>query len=129
MTRSNRTIIAAVILLVISLVEMIMWQIPEIMRGAEVVNQLNSAGEGPPYNWILISFAKNIVALVAAYGLWNSQRWGIILAIVASAWTILANVMVALFGQNLIAAAIILLSFVVIFLCLWRENEPLPDST
>ncbi|HRW04999.1 MAG: hypothetical protein KDE53_14490 [Caldilineaceae bacterium] len=83
--------------------------------------------EAPPYAVILGGIMLNVIGFVAAYGLWQNQRWGVILTILINALGILLATPGLLFAPTLTlqlsALAGILFCGVIIFLCLWREKR------
>ncbi len=130
LTRSTALKIAAVIVLVLSLADMIIYEIPALMQGMTVVNQAAMAdSSGPPFFMVLLSFAADVLAIVAAYGAWHAQRWGVILIIVLSAFNTISGIMGALFAGDdttrVFAAFGVVLALLSIILCLWREQTPL----
>jgi hypothetical protein len=132
LSRSTALKIAAVIVLVVALPDMIMYEIPDLMRGMAAVDQAAMAEGGPPFFMVLLSFAVDVLAIVAAYGAWRAQRWGVILVIVISAFNSISGIFGALFAGDvptqIFAAIGLLLSLTAIILCLWREHKPLARS-
>lgn len=45
---------------------------------------------GPPLPVIVLSIVTGLIGLVAAYGLWQARRWGMIVAIIVSALNVLS---------------------------------------
>lgn len=132
MNRLNRPTalkIAAAILLVLTLGDLFIYEIPALMLGQAAIDQAaNSEAGGPPFFMVLVSSALDVLALITAYGLWRGLRWGVILAIVISAFGILSGLGGALFapesGTRVFASVGVVLSIMTIVLCLWREREP-----
>ena len=132
LSRSTALKIAAVIVLVVALLDMIIYEIPDLMRGMAAVDQTAITDGGPPFFMVLLAFAMDVLAIVAAYGVWRAQRWGVILAIVTSAFNCISGAFGAIFapdGSTRVMAAIgVVLSLSVIYLCLRREPKSLPQS-
>jgi uncharacterized membrane protein (DUF2068 family) len=91
------------------------------MRGAATT-------EPPPFFVELVIFATALLGIVAAYGVWRSQRWGAILSIIMSIVTGLVNLPGLLFAPGLpgkLASAVsLLLAAAVIVLLLWPRPKP-----
>ncbi len=132
LTRSNALKIAAVIVLVLALLDMIVFELPDLMRGMDAVNQAANAGQGPAFFIVLLGFIFDILAIPAAYGAWRTQRWGGILVIVVSVFNIINNTLGALFAPwlaiRIVAGVLVFVYLGVIYLCLRREPEPLAQS-
>lgn len=128
LTRSTALKIAALMLLALALVDLFIYEVPDLMLGQAAVDQVaNGDGSGPPFFMVLLASAMDVLAVVTAYGLWRGQRWGVILGIVISAFSILSGLAGALFAGDmntrLFAAVGVVLSIVTIVLCLWRERK------
>jgi uncharacterized membrane protein (UPF0136 family) len=123
LTRSTALKIAAVLSLLIGVSNVIL-ALPIISRGADAVNQ---GSDTPPYVIILLAVLLGVIAIVAAYGTWKGQRWGIILTILANALNGLSAApgLIAAPSPGLTVAAgiTVLLSIAVIVLCLWRDRN------
>ena len=132
LTRSNGLKIAAVIVLVLALLDMFIYEIPDLMRGMAAVDQASVAEGGPPFFMVILSFAMDVVAIVAAYGTWQAQRWGVILVIVISAFNCISGAFGAIFAPDgstrILAAVAVIMSLSVIYLCLRREPKSLTQS-
>jgi hypothetical protein len=132
LTRSTALKVAAVIVLVLALADMIVYEIPDLMRGMATVDQVAMAEGGPPFFMVLLSFAMDVLAIVAAYGAWRAQRWGVILVIVISAFNSISGTFAAIFAPEgptrIISSVAVVLSLSAIFLCLRREHKPLAKS-
>lgn len=72
---------AAVISVVVAVSGIAFYDVPELVAGA--------AASRDPY-WIVFgSFASDVAALIAAWGAWRRQVWGVVLLIVVNAfWTV-----------------------------------------
>ena len=96
--------------------------LPLIAQGAA-----NSGAEAPPYAVILLGLITGIVGMVAAFGAWKGQRWGVILTILANLLNGLAAAPGVLFapttGWWLAASVTVAASIVIIVLCLWPDRR------
>jgi len=132
LSRSTALKIAAVIVLVLALLDMIVYQIPDLTRGMAAINQAANAEGGPPFFMVILGFAVDVLAIVAAYGTWRAERWGIILVIVISAFNCISGAGAAIFAPwtatRILAAVAVVLSLGVIYLCLRREPKSLVKS-
>lgn len=127
LSRSTALKIAAVITLVLALLDLVIYEIPPLMLGQVAVDQIaNGDGSGPPFFMVLLQSAFDILAIVASYGAWRAQRWGVILVIVISAFSSLTGILGVLFAGDattrIFAAVGVVLSLAAIVLCLWRER-------
>ena len=121
MSRTRNYTIAAVLAGLLSLANTIV-ALVLLPQGADKIN--NSSNQ-PPYAVILIGVVIGLVGIVAAYGVFRTQRWGVILTLVL----MVANVLISLpgipFGPTAfdkissVAAAVV--SAVVIYLLLRRD--------
>lgn len=127
LTRSNALKIVAVVVLGLALLDMIVYEIPDLMRGMAAVDQASMIEGGPPFFMVILGFAFDVLAIVAAYGAWQAQRWGIILVIIISAFNSISGVFAAIFAPDgstrIIGAVAVVLSFGAIYLCLRREPK------
>lgn len=128
LTRSNALKIAAGIVLLLALLDLFIYEMPALMLGQAAVDQIaNSDASGPPFFMVLLGSALDILGITAAYGLWRAQRWGVILAIVISAFNVLSGLAGALFagdtGTRVFAAVGVALSLATIVLCLRRDRK------
>ncbi len=98
--------------------------LPYLDRGAA---DLSQAGDAPPYLVILLGFALSIVRIVAAFGNWQNQRWGIVLTLLANALVALTSMPGILYAPTtylrVSATITTLLAIVIIALCFWREQR------
>jgi uncharacterized membrane protein (DUF2068 family) len=129
LTRSNALKIAAGIVLLLALLDLFVYEIPALMLGQAAVDHVASAdGSGPPFFMVLLGSAMDVLGIVTAYGLWRGQRWGVVLAIIISAFNVLSGLAGALsagdVGTRIFAGVGVVLSVVIIALCLWRERKP-----
>ena len=132
LSRSTALKIAAVIVLVVALLDMIVYELPDLMLGMTAVDQASMADGGPPFSMVILGFAVDVLAMVAAYGTWQAQRWGVILIIVISAFNCISGAFGAIFAPDgstrIFAAVAVILSLSVIYLCLRREPKSLAQS-
>lgn len=132
LTRSQGLKIAAVIVLVLTLVNMVVYDIPFLTQGMAALDQAANADQGPPFFMVILGFAFDILAIVAAYGTWQAQRWGVILIIIVSAFNCINNALAAVFAPwlatQIFAAVSVVLYLGVIALCLRRETQSLTPS-
>jgi hypothetical protein len=81
---------------------------------------------------VITTFTIDIVAIIAAYGAWNAQRWGVVLLVITAILTTLPGLAGMLLAPDLstrIMAGIgAILGVVVVVLCLWRERRPTGSS-
>lgn len=76
---------------------------------------------------ILLGFALSIVRIVAAYGAWQSQRWGVVLTLLANVLNTLTAVPGILFAPTpylqISSTITTVIGIVIVVLCLWRERQ------
>jgi hypothetical protein len=122
--RSTALKIAAVLSFLISAFGVI-GTIPYLARGATAINQ---GSDSPPYVVLLGGLITGVVGVVAAYGAWKQQRWGVILTILANLVNGLSAAPGVLFAPapwlTAIATATVIVSILIIVLCLWRDRQP-----
>lgn len=122
LSRATALKIAAVLSILISLTS-IVFSLPMIASGAAAVEQ---SGEAPPFVVVMLSLLTGVVGLVAAYGTWNQQRWGIVLTILVNLLNGLSAAPGILFAPTtelFIAATLtVILTIAIIVLCLWRDG-------
>ena len=132
LSRSTGLKIAAAIVLVLALVNVIVYDIPFLTQGMAALDQASNADQGPPFFMVILGFAFDVLAIVAAYGTWQAQRWGVILMIIVSAYNCFNNALAAVFAPwvatQIFAAVSVLLFLGVIYLCLRREPKSLTQS-
>ena len=118
--------IAAVILWAIALLGIVVVGIPILASGAA------GSADGPPFWLVVFSFVVDALTIVVAFGVWRAERWGIILAIIISAFNAVLNTMGALGDPDaafrIMAGVLVFASLSVIYLCLRREPEALSTS-
>jgi hypothetical protein len=88
-----RSYTIAVVLLVLSCLLSLLFELPNLARGAAPV-------EGaPPFVLVVINFTLAILGFVAAYGAWRMQKWGVVLAIVVAALGLLTSLPAIIFAS------------------------------
>ena len=133
LSRSNGLKIAAVIALVLALINLVVYDIPFLTQGMAALDQAADAEQGPPFFMVILGFTFDILAIVAAYGTWKAQRWGVILIIIVSAFNCINNALVVVFATpwpatRVLAAVSVIMYLGVIYLCLRREPKSLATS-
>jgi hypothetical protein len=125
LTRLSRAVagkIAAGIALVVALFAIVASDLPGLIGGADAFPYPY------PYWWILGSFASDILALVAAYGAWQTQKWGLMLLILINLFWLFQAISTMLLaadtGSFVVGVVGLFLHLVTIVLCLWREPVP-----
>lgn len=123
MSRSRTYTIAAVLAALLSLANVVI-ALFVLPQGSDKVN---SSSNQPPYVVLVIEILIGVLGLVAAYGVWRIQRWGVVLTLVV----MIVNVLISLpgipFGPTLVdqasslGAAIV--AGAVIWLLLRRESR------
>ncbi len=123
LSRSTALKIAAAITFLISAISLF-FMTPLLFEGEL---SLDAHPGPPPYIAVLTIFICGIVGIIAAYGAWKGQRWGIIL-------TILVNVINGLLAAPgiffapktfyiIMSTLTFLLDVLVVVLCLWRDRR------
>ncbi len=123
LSRATALKIAAVLSVLLGIVS-IANTLPLIARGATGVAQ---SSDSPPYVILMVGLLTGVIGIVAAYGAWNQQRWGIILTILVNLLNGLSAVPGILFapqpGLMITAVATVIVSILIIVLCLWRQQK------
>jgi hypothetical protein len=118
MTRSTALKVAAVLSVLVALIGIALFDLPNLMLGAQESRD--------PFALVLGSFTSDVLALVAAYGAWRAQKWGAVLLIVVNAFWIVQAIGSLLFdstASEMVFASVMLVHHVVVIsLCLWRER-------
>jgi hypothetical protein len=122
LSRATAGKIAAGIALVVALVAIVTYDLPGLLGGADAVPH-------PYAYWLVLgSFASDMLALVAAYGVWHAQKWGAILLILVNLFWIVQAISTMLLAADtasfIFAVVSLILHLVTIALCLWREPVP-----
>lgn len=75
--------VAAAVSVLVAFVGLALYDVPGLIDGA--------SASSDPYWVVLGSFASDVIALIAAYGAWRRQVWGVVLLIVVNVfWTVQA---------------------------------------
>lgn len=124
LSRSMALKIAAVLSVLMGIVS-IATTLPLIARG---VTRVAQSSDSPPYAILMVGLLSGVISIVAAYGAWNQQRWGIILTILVNLVNGLGAVPGILFapqpGLIITAVTTVVISILIVVLCLWRERKP-----
>jgi hypothetical protein len=132
LSRSTGLKIAAVIVLILALFSIVVYDIPFLTQGMAAIDQAANADQGPPFFVVVLGFAVDVLSIVAAYGAWRGERWGVILLIVVSAFNSINGAFAALFAPwpatRILAGVLIFVNLGVIYLCLRREPKSLTES-
>jgi len=127
LSRSTALKLAAIISFSIGIYAFFM-AMPFLARGVAAINM---AADSPPYFVIMAGFIFAFMRIFSAFGLWQNQRWGIIVTILANALDTLAAAPGILFAPTtnlwVSAITIVALGVIVIVLCLWREGKTAPN--
>jgi hypothetical protein len=125
MTRSNRTVIAAVLVFLFSLTGL-------IRLFVDFVNQ-GDFSQNADLWFIALAFILFTILLVSSYGIWQNQRWGKIAAIAILTLNALAVLPMFLEGGTLTDQVLRLLDvgvwLVVTILLLWPNRNAVPRET
>lgn len=118
MNRPQTYTIAAILQFVISVLS-IVFSFPDLARGAAA----SQAADVAPYFITVSGFALGILGLVSAYGIWQGQKWGVILTIAIRLLDGVLALPGVLFAPTLtlklLAITGVILAIVVIALLLW----------
>ncbi len=123
MSRSRNYTIAAVLAGLLSLANTIV-ALALLPRGAD---KINHSSNQPPYVVILIEVVIGLIGIVAAYGVFRTQRWGVIVTLVLMVVNVLISLPGIPFGPTTLdkvsSAAALLVSGAVIFFLLRRDTR------
>ncbi len=113
-TRTGRLRLAAIISIVVATASIVLYDLPTLADGA--------SGSDEPFALVLGSFATDVVALIAVYGVLRRQRWGVIVLIVVQAfWALQAGAALA-DGQAVLGATMLCVTLFCLWCCLARED-------
>jgi hypothetical protein len=90
MSRSRNYVVAAVLAGLLSLANTVI-ALAVLPQGA---HHINHSANQPPYIVIVIEVIVGLIGIVAAYGVYRTQRWGVVLTLVL----MVVNVLVSLPG-------------------------------
>jgi uncharacterized membrane protein (DUF2068 family) len=123
MSRSRNFTIAAALAGLLSLANTIV-ALTLLPQGSD---KINHSSNQPPYAVILIEVVIGLVGIVAAYGVFRTQRWGVILTLVLMVINVLISVPGIPFGpttfDKVSSAIALLVSAAVIYLLLRRDTR------
>lgn len=94
--RSGDHTAAAVVNLVLSLIG-IAFSLPALFLGSDGAAE---AGDQPPFGILVLVFALSMIGIVASYGIWKVERWGVVLAIVVNALNFVSGLPGAFVGPT-----------------------------
>ncbi len=124
LSRATALKVAAILSALMGIVS-IATTLPLIARGATGVAQ---STDSPPYFVLMMALLLSVIAIVAAYGAWNQQRWGIILILVVNLLNGLSAVPGILFAPvpalRVTAIGTVVVTILIVVFCLWREHKP-----
>src|SRR3954451_25451565 len=100
LSRANALKIAAVLMVLMSLFDIIWFEIPALLQGEAATDAIANTTGGPPFFMVIVTFTLDIVAIVAAYGAWQAQRWGVVLLLITAILTTLPSVAGMLFAPD-----------------------------
>jgi hypothetical protein len=115
MTRSTNFTIAAILAGLLSLANFVTALILLPQGAAELAAQ----GDQPPYAVIVIKLIVGAVGLVAAYGAFRVQRWGIILTLILMVLNILGSLPGVAFAPSTVSRISSIVTVVVAGSVLW----------
>lgn len=122
--RSTQYTVAAIVNLVFSLAG-IVFALPVLFQGSQTAAD---SGDQPPFGVIVLAFALGIIGVVASYGVWKMQRWGVVLCIVVNALNFLSGLPGVFFGPTLFlkvgSIVACVANLVIIYLLLRRRTAP-----
>ena len=126
MHRSRNYVIAAVLAGLLSLGNAIV-ALVVLPQGAAKVN---ASSNQPPYAVLLIEVVIGLIGLVAAYGVFRSQRWGVVVTLVLMVVNVLVSLPGIAFGpttlDKILSLAGVLFAGAAIFFLLRRDKRAVP---
>jgi peptidoglycan/LPS O-acetylase OafA/YrhL len=121
--RSRNYTVAAVLAGLLSLANAVT-ALVLLPQGAD---KINHSSNQPPYAVILIEVVVGLLGIVAAYGVFRTQRWGVILTLVLMVINVLTSVPGIPFGPTTLdkvsSVLGLLVAAVVIYLLLRRDTR------
>ncbi len=97
MNRPRSYTIAAVLTVLFSLVSLI-FELPNLIQGP---GEIAPGVEGAPIFLTILNFTLAILGFVAAYGIWQMQKWGVVLGIIVAALSALSGTPAIIFAPFL----------------------------
>ena len=126
--RSRDHTAAAVLNLALSLIGVAI-SLPALFLGSDGAAE---AGDQPPFGILVLVFALSMIGIVASYGIWKVERWGVVLAIVVNAVNFISGLPGAFVGPTLFlkvgSAVSCVLNVVVVWLLLRRRPAVAPEA-
>jgi hypothetical protein len=123
MSRSHNFVIAAVLAAGLSLANVIT-ALVLLPQGSDKVN---SSSNQPPYAVLMIEVLIGAIGLVAAYGAFRRQRWGVLVTLAVMILNVLVSLPGIPFGPTVLAkvgsALGLIVAVIVIWLLLRRESR------
>jgi uncharacterized membrane protein (DUF2068 family) len=102
--------------------------LPVLQGGAQAASD---SGDQPPFVVVVLSFVLAVVGIVSSYGVWQGQRWGVVLTIVVNALSFLSGVPGVAFGPTtfLVVGSVIgcAVNILIVYLLLRRSPAPEPE--
>lgn len=121
MNRPRSYTIAAVLTVLFSLISL-MFELPNLIQGP---GEIAPGVEGPPVFLTILNFTLAILGFVAAYGIWQMQKWGVVLGIIVAALSALTGIPAIIFAPflplRIIGVVGVIWSAVIIVLLLRRH--------
>jgi hypothetical protein len=126
--RSRDHTIAAVLNLALSLFGIAI-SLPALFLGSDGAAE---SGDQPPFGILVLVFAVSLIGIVASYGVWKVERWGVVLAIVVNAVNFLSGLPGAFVGPTaalqVASAAGCVLNVIIVWLLLRRRPAVAPTA-
>jgi hypothetical protein len=123
MSRSRNYVVAAVLAGVLSFANTIV-ALVLLPQGS---SKINHSSNQPPYAVILVEVVIGLLGIVAAYGVYRTQRWGVILTLVLMVINVLISLPGIPFGptafDKVSSAVALVVSAAVIYFLLRRETR------
>lgn len=117
MSRLTAFKIAAILSLIVALIGIFGYDLPNLMLGA--------AASEDPYWLVIGSFVSDILVFAGAYGAWRGKKWGAVLLILINAYWLIQATSTLFMGSTtfdfVFSSVMLIHHVVVIALCLWRE--------
>jgi len=83
-SRPTRLKIAAVLSVLVAVAGLVLYDLPNLPKGPDGIDD--------PYALVVLSFASDVLAFVAAFGTWRRERWGIVLCLVVNLYWVVQSV-------------------------------------
>ena len=123
MNRPVKYTIVAILAVLLGLFDIVQ-ALPALFQGPGAVEQ---AGTNAPYVIYVMGFGTGLLGLVAAYGVWRVQKWGVVLTILLRAvdsLQALLGIVGAPTAQLKITASVrLVISIVMIVALLWPKSR------